>query len=117
VSADGGTNATWNPKGEELFFVRPSDPSRGEPRRLMVVDVRTHPVLDAGRSRPLFDIPSGNWAWACGPIRCYDVAPDGQGFFVVGPPGEPPPPRPPVTHINLILNWFEELKAKVPVTK
>jgi len=23
-------------------------------------------------------------------------------------------PLPPVTHINLIMNWFEELKAKVP---
>jgi len=23
-------------------------------------------------------------------------------------------PLPPVTHINLIQNWFEELKAKVP---
>ncbi len=24
------------------------------------------------------------------------------------------PPLPPVTHVRLILNWFEELKAKVP---
>jgi len=23
-------------------------------------------------------------------------------------------PLPPVTHTNLIMNWFEELKAKVP---
>jgi hypothetical protein len=25
-----------------------------------------------------------------------------------------PPSRPLVTHINLVFNWFEELKAKVP---
>jgi hypothetical protein len=24
---------------------------------------------------------------------------------------------PSVTHVNLILNWFEELKAKVPATR
>jgi len=24
------------------------------------------------------------------------------------------PPQPPVTHVNLIQNWFEELKVKVP---
>jgi hypothetical protein len=24
---------------------------------------------------------------------------------------------PPVTHINLVFNWFEELKAKVPATR
>jgi hypothetical protein len=48
----------------------------------------------------------------CIPVRCYDVAPDGQRFYVMQQRTLPPPP--PVTHINLILNWFEELKAKVP---
>jgi hypothetical protein len=46
------------------------------------------------------------------PGRCDDVAPDGQRFYVTQTPT--PPPRPVVTHINLVLNWLEELKAKVP---
>jgi hypothetical protein len=44
------------------------------------------------------------------------VAPDGQGFYVaarVGPPVEAPD----VDHINLVLNWAEELKARAPVGK
>jgi hypothetical protein len=26
----------------------------------------------------------------------------------------PPPPTPPVTHIRLVLNWTEKLKAELP---
>jgi hypothetical protein len=40
------------------------------------------------------------------------VAPDGQRFYAVQ--FEPLPSRPPSTRINIVLNWFEELKAKVP---
>jgi hypothetical protein len=46
-------------------------------------------------------------------LRCFDVAPDGQHFYGTQVQAPPLPP-PPVTHINLIQNWFEELKAKVP---
>jgi len=47
-------------------------------------------------------------------VRCYDVAPDGQRFYARQARNPPPPPV--VTHINLIQNWFEELKAKVPAS-
>jgi hypothetical protein len=40
--------------------------------------------------------------------------PDGQPFHTSRTPK--PPPAPVVTHINLVLNWFEELKAKVPTS-
>jgi hypothetical protein len=52
--------------------------------------------------------------FACEPLRCYDTAPDGQRFFTVQ--RRPAPPQPPVTHVNLIQNWFEELKARVPTS-
>lgn len=45
-------------------------------------------------------------------IRCHDVAPDGQRFYVVQSRTSLAPPV--VMHISLIQNWFEELKAKVP---
>ena len=41
----------------------------------------------------------------------YDVAPDGRSFYTTQ--AIPSPPTPPVTHIHLILNWLEEVKAKV----
>ncbi len=66
-----------------------------------------------GTPRRLFEFDSSDLRFACLPVRCYDVAPDGQRFY--GVQARPVPPLPPVTHINLVLNWFEELKAKVPV--
>jgi len=65
-----------------------------------------------GRPKTLFDFDPADLLLACYPLRCYDVAPDGQKFY--GLQSRPVPPLPPVTHISLIQNWFEELKAKVP---
>jgi hypothetical protein len=66
-----------------------------------------------GTPRRLFELDARDLVFAHTPVRCFDVAPDGQWFFVVQV--RPAPPLPPVTHINLVLNWLEELKAKVPV--
>jgi hypothetical protein len=41
--------------------------------------------------------------------RSYDVTPDGERFLMTRLPGELPRPR-----IVVVLNWFEELRAKVP---
>jgi hypothetical protein len=40
------------------------------------------------------------------------VSPDGQRFFVRQTVASVP--APPVTDVNLVQNWVEELKAKVP---
>ncbi len=107
-----GENPAWHPThGRELFFVSPRDPS-GK-RRMMVVDFAAgspHPTI--GRPRVLFPFDPTELLFACMPVRCYDVAHDGQRFYVVRTPAPPSPPV--VTHINLIDHWFEELKAKVP---
>jgi hypothetical protein len=61
----------------------------------------------------LFEFDHRDLSFVCTPVRCYDVAPDGQRFYTRQSRTLPPPAV--VTHINLTLNWFEELKAKVPV--
>jgi len=43
----------------------------------------------------------------------YDVAPDGRRFLMIKPGGDEQAP----TQINLVLNWFEELKRLAPLTK
>ncbi len=68
-----------------------------------------HPV---GPPRPLFEFDARELAFHCLPTRCHDVAPDRQRFCVARIPTPAPPPV--VTHINLITNWFGELKAKAP---
>jgi hypothetical protein len=43
----------------------------------------------------------------------YDVAPDGQHFLMVqGSEQEAAP-----TRLNVIVNWFEELKRRVPTRR
>jgi Tol biopolymer transport system component len=110
VSLEGGSNPAWSPTGRELFFLSPLDAERK--RHMMVVDVRPGPTLGIGRPRPVFAFPSPPLMLACVPARCYAVAPDGQRFY--GTQMMPLPPSPPVTHIHLILNWTEELRARVP---
>jgi hypothetical protein len=65
-----------------------------------------------GRPRKLFAFNPRDLALSCAPVRCYDVAPDGQRFFAVQKLNPPPPPL--VTHINLIVNWLDDLRQKVP---
>jgi hypothetical protein len=57
----------------------------------------------------LFEFNNSDLNFNCLPRPCYDVALDGQSFYAMQ--ARTPPPRPVVTHINLIPNWFEELKA------
>ncbi len=45
--------------------------------------------------------------------RTYDVSTDGQRFLTVKP-GETDEDAQPL-RINIVLNWFEELKERVPV--
>jgi hypothetical protein len=44
------------------------------------------------------------------PTVDYDVHPDGNRFVMI----RSAHPDSPVTHINLVLNWFEELKTRLP---
>ena len=42
--------------------------------------------------------------------RPYDIAPDGRLLMIKGADNQAPE-----TQINVVLNWFEELKRLVPV--
>ena len=68
--------------------------------RLRSLVVTTSPTFRAGRPRLLFE---GNYA------DFYDVFPDGLHFVAIKPNQEQP-----ATRINVVLNWFEELKQRVP---
>lgn len=66
--------------------------------------VNLEPEFKAGTPRLLFEGPYVN----VGGLS-YDVAPDGRRFLVLQPAG---PDAAPVTHLNVVLNWFEEVKRK-----
>ncbi len=58
----------------------------------------------------LFEAP---WPLSVRYFVNYDVTPDGQRFVFVQPLEEEGDDRP--HHINVVLNWFEELKERVPM--
>jgi eukaryotic-like serine/threonine-protein kinase len=100
VSTEGGTEPVWNRNGRELFY-RSGD-------KMMAVDIATQPGFAAGKPRMLFE---GRYELAPIPIANYDVSLDGQRFLMLKP-SEQEQAAP--TQINVVLNWFEELKQKVP---
>jgi hypothetical protein len=113
VLVGAGSSPAWHSRSRQLFYLSPTDQS-GKQRMMVVEFAAGTPQPTIVQERLLFNFPrTGQVVFDCRPLRCYDVAPDGQHFYVRQYPVDPPPP--PVTHINLVLNWFEELKARVPV--
>jgi eukaryotic-like serine/threonine-protein kinase len=98
VSIDGGADPVWAKNGRELFF-RNAD-------RLMVVDVSSKSGFTATRPKVLF---SGDYVRRSG-WSDYDISPDGEHFIMINP-GEQ---ERPATEITVLLNWFDELKRRVP---
>jgi Tol biopolymer transport system component/DNA-binding winged helix-turn-helix (wHTH) protein len=112
VSTHGGINPVWNRNGNELFFLSDDENEPKNPTHVMSVEVKeTPPTLTLGRPEVLFK-EYQHVLYGCGPQHCFDVAPDGHHFFAVQL--QPPAHATPVTHINLVLNWLDELKDKVP---
>lgn len=107
ISRERGMAPVWSRDGRELFYVTAS------PRKMMAIGVPLEPGSAWGHPRVLFDVP-GELHTGTNNVAAYDVSPDGQRFiFVRRPPAATPPPP---SRINIVFNWFEELKAKVPRT-
>jgi eukaryotic-like serine/threonine-protein kinase len=100
ISTEGGTEPAWNPNGRELFY-RSGD-------KMMAVDIATQPGFAAGKPRLLFE---RHYQPTPVTFPDYDVSPDGQRFLMLKP-SESTVAAP--TQINVVLNWFEELKRRVP---
>jgi len=98
---DGGIEPVWSPDGTELFY--------RSGNRMMVVSIQTRDqTLNAGKPGVLFE---GSYMSHSNPngFQKYDISPDGKRFLMmkedtVQDQGQ----------INVVLNWFEELKRLVP---
>jgi hypothetical protein len=75
-------------------------------RDFMSVVVSFSPNLSASQPRRLFGKPASSTF----PTRNYDVGADGR--FLILTPYDPPTER--VTELQVVLNWFEELKRLAP---
>jgi Tol biopolymer transport system component len=106
ISTDEGRSPLWSRDGRQLFYHQVST------NTLVVVEVRTDPSFTFGKLTPL---PIEG---TIHPIaqRNYDVTPDGTQLLVVLPAASARTGSAtrPTQQINVVLNWFEELKARVP---
>jgi Tol biopolymer transport system component len=100
ISTEGGTEPVWNPKGRELFYRSGA--------KMMAVEITSQPSLSVGKPKVLFE---GLYEPTPATLPYYDVSPDGQRFLMLKP-SEQAQAAP--TQINVVLNWFEELKRRVP---
>jgi hypothetical protein len=99
VSSSGGSEPLWTRGGRELVF-RKGDSVLSVPMDLAGGRSGSPVALFAG---PYPDSPG--WTRP----RSYDVSSDGERFLMLKRSAGETRPR-----INVVLNWFDELRAKVP---
>ncbi len=96
VSTQGGEVPVWSQSFNELFY--------RNGRKWMAASFTTSPTLSFEVPRVLFE---GDYLNIFGVD--YDVSPDGQRFLLLKPIAEAFPR----TQLNVVTNWFDELKSKV----
>jgi len=108
ISRNGGDSPLWSRDGREIFYRNGNSD--------IAVSVKTSPTLIFETPRTLFQgtyvsrvNSPGSWD-----LETWDISPDGKRFLMIkessagGTGGAP-------RKINIVLNWFEELKQRVPV--
>jgi serine/threonine-protein kinase len=100
VSSGGGRYPLWSPNGRELFYVSPDG--------VMAVSVETDRTFRRGRPQRLFSGPY---------LGCWDISSDGKRFLMLKSSASRDSASEAIGphKINIVLNWFEELKEQVPV--
>jgi serine/threonine-protein kinase len=104
ISSGGGALPRWSDQGDEIFFYGPSG-------SMMAAQVELTPTFVPGKVIELFSHPSeAEFSLGLNGDLHYDVSPLG-GRFLMATQSE----RTRDERIVVVMNWFEELKAKVPV--
>ena len=115
ISTDGGISPVWSPDGDELYYYTSGPANRGSPApqpqgSMMAVRIETEPQFISGTPVELFSLRDYVFPEIRG--RQFDVAPDGRFLMIKAPAAVNGRTT---TQIAIVQNWFEELKARVPV--
>jgi Tol biopolymer transport system component len=105
ISREHSHAPVWSPDGKELFYYEVNA------RKVVAVPIQTQPSFSFGFPVPL---PLEGILQAETIERQYDVSPDGNRFLVLLPPTPGERASRPTQQVNVVLNWFEELKQRVP---
>jgi serine/threonine-protein kinase len=98
ISVGGGTEPVWSPNGRELYY--------RNKEWMMAVNIETEPRFVAGKPRMMFEAP---YAESAAAYPNFDITPDGNRFIMIQNTLESA-----ATRVVVVLNWLEELKARVP---
>jgi serine/threonine-protein kinase len=105
VSTGGGESPLWSPDGQELFYLSGDS--------AMAVAVRTEPSFSLGTPKTLFRGMYVRPGTTDG--IPWDIHPDGKRFLMMKEPGPGASAGGGPRKINIVVNWLEELKQRVPV--
>jgi len=109
VTQQPGAAATplWSPDGQELFYLNLNG------GQLMGIDITTDAAFAFGNEQAL---GIRGFIYHGLSRRSYDITPDGLRFLMVFPAAQADSvTETPAEQINIVQNWFEELKERVPV--
>ena len=108
ISTGGGLNPIWSRAERKLYFLTPD-------WRIMVAGYDGDAASFTAAKPQLWSDKRLAYLGGCYP---YDLAPDGKRFAVVlNPDTASDQARKPTDHVNVIPDFFDELRRKVPVGK
>ena len=102
--SDNGQEPRWSANGRELFYLSYGTGGTGISASVMSVPILAGPGFTTGPPTPVVTA-------VVGARGAFDVAPDGRFLFTL-----PPARGTGKAGLVVVQNWFEELKARVPVT-
>jgi Tol biopolymer transport system component len=105
ISTGGGSYPEWSPNGRELFY-------RGSPRIMVTDYTATQSSFSSNKPRVWSDRPTRS----AGANLSYALAPDGK-HVAVFPMPEATAEDKGAAHVTFLLNFFDELRRKVPARK
>jgi serine/threonine-protein kinase len=105
ISTGGGESPLWSRDGRELFY------RKGGAVLAVPIDARS--TFSAGKPTVLFQ---GPYATGYEDSPGWDISPDGKRFLMIKSPESQAaaPTAAAPRKINIVLNWFEELKQRAP---
>ena len=104
ISTNGGASPLWAPDGSELFYA--------DDGRLLAVPVQTAPTFSRGTPMVVIE---GDYRLADLLDRRYDIDPSGERFLMLKFDGGPGTDGRSLPSLTFVLDWFEELKERVPL--
>jgi Tol biopolymer transport system component/predicted Ser/Thr protein kinase len=109
VSTSGGDSALWSPNGRELLY------RNGE--EIMAVPIIADKTYNAGSPKVLFrgTYVAASFVGGNRELSPWDINPDGKRFLMMKQGGSGTSAGGGPRRINIVLNWLEELKQRVPM--